>query len=68
MNDHLFGKKLFIQFTVRVYCERFFFFFFLYVCWGGGGRGLMAGLWYLIVLLVSDHCLSSPLALAIKKM
>ena len=51
MNDHLFGKELFILFTVRVFRERLSVcvcLSFLFGLWGG--------MWDLVVL-VPDRCL-----------
>ena len=52
MNIHLFGKKLLIQFTVRVFCERIS----TRTC-VSFPVGFEGGLLDLIVL-VGDHCLS----------
>ena len=45
---HLFGKELFIQFTVRCFvnfCQVFAGIFCLFVLWG-------------LIVLIPDHCLS----------
>ena len=52
-NDYLFGKELFIRFTVRVFRETFIK---LCLC-PSFPFGFKGGMWYLI-LLIPDHCLS----------
>ena len=52
LNDHLFGKELFIQFTARAFRKLLPVYVFSYFPFGFEGR-----MWDLIVS-VPDHCLS----------
>ena len=52
LNDYLFGKELFIRFTVRVFRECYQFF----VC-RSFPFGFEGGLWNVIVF-IPDHCFS----------
>ena len=52
MNDHLFGKELFIRFTASAFRKLPSFYVFSYFPFGFDGR-----MWDLIVS-VPDHCLS----------
>ena len=52
MNDHLFGKELFIRFTASAFRKLPSIYVFSYVPFGFEGR-----MWDLIVS-VPDHCLS----------
>ena len=52
LNDHLFGKELFVRFTASAFCKLPSIYVFSYFPFGFAGRT-----WYLIVS-VPDHCLS----------
>ena len=52
MNDHLFGKELFIRFTASAFRKLPSFYLFTYFPFGFEGR-----MWDLIIS-VPDHCLS----------
>ena len=52
LNDHLFGKELFIRFTARAFRKLLSIYVFCSFPFGSEGR-----IWDLIVLL-PDHCLS----------
>ena len=52
MNDHLFGKELFILFAASAFCKLSSIYVFSYFPFGFEGR-----IWDLIVS-VPDHCLS----------
>ena len=52
LNDHLFGKELFIRFTASAFRKLLSIYVFSYFPFGFEGR-----MWYLIVS-VPDHCLS----------
>ena len=52
MNDHLFGKELFIRFSASAFRKLPSIYVFSYFPFGFEGR-----MWYLIVS-VPDHCLS----------
>ena len=52
LNDHLFRKELFIQFTASAFRKLLLVYIFSYFLFGFDGR-----MWDLIVS-VSDHCLS----------
>ena len=56
LNDHLFGKELFIRFTASAFCKLLSVYIFSYFPFGFEGR-----MWDLIVS-VPDHCLSFYLA------
>ena len=53
LNDHLFGKEMFIQFTMPVFCEHLSVSVRVSFPFGFGDW-----MWNLTVFIVLDHCLS----------